>query len=505
MCLPRPALTLLLFITMPASTIAQGRPPAEVIVQAVDSVAAAAIRDGIAPAIGLAVVRDGRVLYTRSHGQADATAGVAADDRTLWYVASTSKSFTGFAVSLLADQEVLTFDAPITTLLPGVAWHPGARPETITLGMFLSHTHALTDNAVVLSASFTGAIPERDWPSLLRQAVPAGHADLVYSNFGYNVAAMVVDRRRPEGWKRFLEQAVFHPAGMRETFARVSGLDPRRIARPHRLQADGRYVTEPFQKTDVTMNAAGGHLATLSDLARWTIVQMDSGRIDGRQVFPSSAVERSHDLIARHTRDQSRRFAFFDREGWAAGWDIGSYEGERMVSRFGSYHTTRSHLGFLPNRRVGVVAMSTGGLGSSLTDVIAALVYDLDAGRADARTRAATRLEDLRRRLTSSQRATAASDSTRAARQQKPLGRPLSDFTGRFTAPSYGTLEFVLRNDRLEYSWGVLRGPAEIFDAATQQMRIEMGGSGTPVRFHFSGSGPARTVELQSIRFERRG
>src|SRR6185436_12488145 len=100
------------------------------------------------------------------------------------------------------------------------------------------------------------------------------------------------------------------------TYSRVSGLDSKRIAKPHRFLATGRYITEPFFKTDATMNSAGGQLTTLHDLARWTIVQMDSGVIDGRRVFPAQAVALSHRLIAKQTRDQSKRFAFFDREGW---------------------------------------------------------------------------------------------------------------------------------------------------------------------------------------------
>ena len=196
---------------------------------------------------------------------------------------------------------------------------------------------------------------------------------------------MVIDTLRPEGWRAYLEQNVYRPAGLHQTFARVSGLDARRIAKPHRLRGSGRFETQTFFKTDATMNSAGGHLATLRDLARWTIVQMDGGRIDGKQVFPSAAVALSHRLIATHTNDNARRFAYFDREGWGAGWDIGTYEGERMISRFGGYHSFRSHLSFLPRRRVGVVAITNGGLGSTLTDVIAALTYDLEAGRPEAR------------------------------------------------------------------------------------------------------------------------
>lgn len=473
------------------------------IARAVDSLATVAVRDGIAPAIGVAVVMDGRTIYMKGHGMADATTGVRADDRTLWYLASTSKSLTGFGVSLLAQRGVIQLEAPIRTTVPNARWHADARPEQLTLARFLSHTHYLNDNAVVLSAAFTGAVPENRWPELVALAAPSGNTDLVYSNFGYNVAAMAIDAARPEGWKKFLEEQVYVPAGMRETYARVSGLDARRIAMPHRLTPEGHYVTTPFHKRDATMNSAGGHVATLSDLARWTIVQMDSGRIDGRQVFPKAAVELAHRQIAPQTRDQAKRFAYFDRAGWSAGWDIGTYEGERMVSRFGGYSSTRSHLGFLPGRRIGVVAMSTGGLGSSLTDVISAYAYDLEAGRPEAHTRATERMNELRTRLTNARRTAATADSTRQARQRQTLSRPLSDFAGRYAAPSYGEIALTVQDGQLRYAWGVLTGEVEIFDAARNQLLIDFSGGTTPMTFAFGNRGPAPTLTLQGITFTR--
>ena len=484
------------------SSIQQQRASPETIAAAVDSLATRAIAAGVAPAIGIAIAMDGKTVYLRSHGYADRTAGITADSKTLWYIASTSKSLTGFGVSLLAEQGALRLEAPTTTLLPQVKWHPSVRAEELTLARFLSHTHYLNDNAVVQSAAFTGAIPEREWPKLVVLAQPRNDRDLVYSNFGYNVAAMVIDAIRPEGWRKYLEQNVYAPAGMQETYARVSGLDPRRIARPHELLADGSYQTAPFFKADATMNSAGGHLATLGDLARWAIVQMDSGMIDGKRVFPAAAVARSHELIARQTRDQARRFAFFDREGWGAGWDLGTYEGERMVSRFGGYHTTRSHLSFLPRRRIGVVALSTGGQGSALTDVVAGLAYDLEAGEPEARSRAAERLGQLEARLTASRRRVAAEDSTRASRQQ-PLGRPLADFAGTYQEPSYGEIAFSEQNGRLQYRWGVLSGPVEVYDAAKSQLRFEIAGTGNVVSFSFNGAGPATALEVQGVTFRR--
>lgn len=478
------------------------RPDAATIARAVDSLAARAVADGLAPALGVAVTMDGRTIHAKSYGMAEMTGNVPVDDRTLWYIASTSKSFTGFGVALLANKGALRFDAPITTLLPNARWNPAVHAESLTLAHFLSHTHRMNDDAVVSSAAFTGEIPEARWPALIALAGPRPTNDLVYSNFGYNVAAMVIDVIRPEGWKRYLEENVFLPAGMRDTYSRVSRIDTKRIAKPHRFRADGGYTTEPFFKTDATMNSAGGHLATLHDLARWTIVQTDSGIIDGRRVFPAEAIALSHRLIAKQTRDQAKRFAFFDREGWGAGWDIGAYEGEPMVSRFGSYHTTRSHLSFLPRRRIGVVAMSSGGL-SALTDIVAAFAYDLEAGRPDAYKRADERMTELRRRFSDSQKGVATQDSTRAARQRVPLSRPLADFAGTYAEPSYGKITFTIQDGRLAYRWGALYGPAEIYDATKGQLRIEIAGSGSVVTFSFAGAGPARSLELQGVTFAR--
>ncbi|HEX6053234.1 MAG TPA: serine hydrolase [Gemmatimonadaceae bacterium] len=487
-----------------AAVSAQGAGPSPPeLARAVDSLAAHVVATGLAPAIGVAVVMDGRTVLARSHGFADVTRGVRADDRTLWYLASTSKSFTGFAASLLADEGVIRFDAPITQLVPRARWHTDARPETLTLSHFLAHTHGLQGGtAVVTNAAFTGAIPEARWPELLVWSAPTGSSDLVYSNLGYNVAAMAIDARRPEGWRRFMDQRVYGPAGMRDTYARVSGLDASRIAKPHVIDADGRYVTATFHKTDATMNSAGGHLSTVHDLARWVTVQMDSGRIDGRQVFPSSAVALSQRTIAPQTRPNAKRFAYFDRHGWAAGWDVGAYEGEPMVSRFGSYHTTRSHVSFLSRRRIGVVVETTGRAAWTATDVIAAFAYDLEAGRPDAMVRAEERLRPLYDRLATDRRQAVARDSAQRARPI-PSSTDVAKVAGRYSHPGYGTVVFGTRNGRLHYEWGVLSGPVDLVDASRGQWSLEFVGSPTQVQFANDREGPATSVQLRGITFTR--
>src|SRR5688572_13226209 len=98
--------SLLVFLLLPMSVISSQPPRADAaaIARAVDSLAALAVTQGLAPALGVAVTMNGRIIYSRSHGMADVTAKIPADERTLWYVASTSKSLTGMGIALLAHK-----------------------------------------------------------------------------------------------------------------------------------------------------------------------------------------------------------------------------------------------------------------------------------------------------------------------------------------------------------------------------------------------------------------
>src|SRR6187397_2732431 len=80
------------------------RPAPEVIARAVDSLATRIVSSGVSPGLGVAVAMDGKTILAKGYGWADADMRIPATDRTLWYLASTSKSYTGFGISLLAHQ-----------------------------------------------------------------------------------------------------------------------------------------------------------------------------------------------------------------------------------------------------------------------------------------------------------------------------------------------------------------------------------------------------------------
>jgi hypothetical protein len=60
--------------------------------------------------------------------------------------------------------------------------------------------------------------------------------------------------------------------------------------------------------------------------------------------------------------------------------------------------------------------------------------------------------------------------------------------------------------DGLEVQIGILRSRAEVYDAAEDRLRVELGGSGVVASFDFpEGSGAAVAVSIAGFRFERTG
>lgn len=244
------------------------------------------------------------------------------------------------------------------------------------------------------------------------------------------------------------------------------------------------------------MNSAGGHLASITDLARWTMLHIDDGRLEGRQVFPAQVVRRSHEILGR----QNVQFAYFQRDGWGFGWDVGSYEGEPMVSRFGSYTGFRSHLSMLPARRVGVVAQVNSTPGWRLTDIIAAYAYDVFRGRTDADARGQARLDTLVTQLEARR--------TRLASAPSPVHtppRPIADYVGVYEDAALGRIEIVPDEAGISVRWGVLPNlRLDVRDAEKQIFLVTSFGGLSPFQFIFGATGPAQALETEGRRALRR-
>ncbi len=457
---------------------------------------------GFVAGISIAVTHGDRVVYVGSFGVADTDSGRRVDEHTRFYIASTTKALTATAVLLQASRGALQLDAPISRYLPDLAFKTPLRADAITVRDLLSMTDGIDACLpVVFRTAYTGVFTPSGLMALMAQCGPSPTGRRFdYRNLPYNLLGMVLAPGTTDGWKAVVRADVLAPLGMTETTARLSTLAPGRIALPHEATGAG-FRRIRLGKVDNNLHAAGGYFSTARDLAQFVAAQVSDGRLDGHRLFPAGVLASSY---ARHA-EQDHDFGPYHRYGWGYGWDLGTYQGQTLVHRFGSFPGYRSHVSFMPERGLGVVILSNGLAEPFAIDDLADYIYDRLAATPDvAYTRYTAALQQGERRKARYAEHLRKQRAIQRARQQQPLAHPLAAYAGRYTNAQMGTLTWRLVAGQLDVASGAARSRADIYDAAKNQMRVELTGSGEVVTFHFpDASASAESLQYGGYRFER--
>ena len=457
---------------------------------------------GLTPGMSIAITMGDSVIYTGAFGVADAQTGRLVDEETAFYIASSTKALTATAVVLLAERGELDLGAPVSRYLPDLRLRPPLDADSISIQALLTMTHGIKNGGpVVLRTAFTGDFTPETLIRILGLYPPAesGRA-FKYGNLGYNILGLVLDPDDGEGWKDVVRREVLEPLGMTETSARLSELVPGRIAMPHSIVPDRGFQRVPLAKADANLHAAGGHFATPRDLARFVAAHVAEGILEGERIFSAEAIVSTH----RKHADQDRDFGPFHRFGWGYGWDLGTFEGDTIVHRFGSFSGYRSHMSFMPAHGIGVIVLVNGdGPASPAADLMATYAYDRLLDKPDLAATYDTRFAELEAAADEAEERLAQHLAERAVRQE-PLPHALEAYAGVYEHPALGKMEWRVEDDRLVVRMGVAESEAEAYAAAEDQLRVELTGGGEVVDFTFPvGGGPAESIEYNGFTLVR--
>lgn len=328
------ATSLLALLFIPTAAIAQTDPVARV-----DSVFAQWRAAGV-PGCAVGVAENGRPVLRRAYGLADLEHEVPNTPETVFEAGSVSKQFTAAAVVLLARQGKLSLDDDVRRYIPEV---PDYRTP-ITLRHLLNHTSGLRDWGSVqeIAGSPRGTRIHThahvlDIVSRQRALNFAPGAEYLYSNTGYNLLAILVERVSGTSFAEFSKREIFTPLGMtstqwRDDFSRV--VRGRAQAYDHR---DGAYHLEmPFEN----VHGNGGLLTTVADLLRWNEA-LTSGALGG---------------VRDELQTQGRLTGGRQIE-YALGLRVAPYRGVDEVSHSGSTAGYRAYLARYPRQGLSVAVL----------------------------------------------------------------------------------------------------------------------------------------------------
>jgi len=505
---------------MPATLAAAASPPSRAepattpsvaagdahFVQALEAfVADARRRLEVVPGIAVAISRANGPLLVAAYGRADVETGLPATPDTLFYIASSTKSFVGLALARLDARGEIDLDWTLAELAPDVGFAPEVRAGEVTLRHLLTHTHGLDNGAMTFRLAYSGEHDPAALWRLLARLEPNGEAPLGtfnYGNLGYNVATLLIERRLGRSWQEIVETEVLEPLGLRRTIAR--GLAGARrdwaFASPYdsaRPEAGERLY---LVKEDDTMQSAGGMFSTARDLARWIQVNLAAARGEASPI-PAPVVASTHNAIAA----LDERFEMFQRSGYGLGWYSGDFGGDGLFHSFGGFAGARAHVSFMPARNLGVaVLVNDQGSGFVLADAVAAFAYEwFQHGPESASREGVARIERIAARSAELRQRDAGQRAERAQRRWQ-LTLPRARYAGRYCSPDYGTISLEGVDGQFAMTMGRLRAVAEPF-TDPDSMRFEpIPGSGMVLRFRIDDQTAVAVTGFGST-FERCG
>jgi CubicO group peptidase (beta-lactamase class C family) len=287
---------------------------------------------GEVPGASLLVLKDGKPLVAKGYGLSELDTHTKAGPGTNYRLASVSKQFTATAILLLAQDDKLSLDDPARKWLPDLP----AVAAPITIRQLLSHQGGLIDYEDIMPADISVPLRDKDVLALLATTdhlyfTPG--TSYRYSNGGYAMLALIVEKASGMPYPTFVKQRIFDPLGMSHTLAFVK----EGPAVPNRAfgysDEAGRWV-----RTDQSMTSSvlgdGGIYSNIDDLARW-----DAALYDNRLLSDASRKAAFTGWTA--TDDPTIRYGYGWRITGDSLWHSGETIGFRnVIVRYPKQHLT---------------------------------------------------------------------------------------------------------------------------------------------------------------------
>jgi CubicO group peptidase (beta-lactamase class C family) len=277
------------------------------------------------------------------------------DTQTNFRLASFTKQFTATCIMLLVHDGKLHYDEHLTDIFPEFP----AYGKPITIRNLLNHTSGLPDYEDILMKQYPDT-PEDKIPQILDAGVvklleqqtsgkfPPG-SKWEYSNSGYAVLAMIVEKVSGKTFGQFLQERIFAPLKMTNTLAYEKGKNEV----PHRAYGHTR-IDGVWRETDQSPTSAvlgdGGIYSSLDDLAKWDRALRDHTLLSEQEMRPA--------LTPVHPTVGPSKFPEGKPVSYGFGWFLDPYRGHKRMWHYGETVGFRTVIERFPDDKLTIIVLA---------------------------------------------------------------------------------------------------------------------------------------------------
>ncbi|MCC5940412.1 MAG: beta-lactamase family protein [Balneolaceae bacterium] len=305
------------------------------------------------PGAAVTIVKDGRVIYQKGFGVKERGKPEKVDEYTVFRLGSLSKGFASVLTGLLVEEDILSWDIPITNYLNDFRLNDPEQTERVQIRHLLSHTsglprHAYT-NLLEDGLSLDQIIPRLESvPLVAREGTQ--HS---YQNAAFSIIEKIVENQTNTSYNALLQEKLFEPLAMNRASYNYDGIiNSGNNASPHLYasRAQGR-VPVAINRRYYNAVSSGGVNASASDMGNWLLL------LTG--YYPEIISEETlNEIFTPIATIRNRRFSRYwdgvNESYYAKGWRVLDNHGQRIVYHGGYVNGYRSEVAFAPEDGLGI-------------------------------------------------------------------------------------------------------------------------------------------------------
>lgn len=322
-------LLLVIFLALPTAAARRRSVavPTPLAVPGIEAIAAEALTK--VPGLSIAI-RKGNAYYTNGSGEHDRTTHAPVRAESVFQIASLTKQFTGAAVAKLIEQGRVGIDDSVRRFIPEL----DGRFDPITIRHLLHHTSGIADHLGQIDTPFESKSQQEVLALIMSRPPyePSG-ARWAYSNAGYYLLGMVIERAANMTYEQYLRTTFFEPLQLTNTsYCGTSGALP-----PGYGTSNGAFVD--YRPMDMSLLFSAGSLcSTASDLVRWN-----------RALVAGTVVS--------HTSLLAQSFPAYVGTEYGFGLYTDSFAGHPRIWHNGRIFGFQSHIAHFPDEDLTIVVL----------------------------------------------------------------------------------------------------------------------------------------------------
>ncbi len=418
---------------LPAKQAAQVRSTVEAILKAWN-----------VPGAAVGIVSEGKIVFLEGFGQRDVEKNLPVTPRTRFILGSTTKAFTTMAIGLLAHENKLDWDKPVSSYLPDFRLMDEYATLHATVRDLAVHRTGLPRHDMVWVNS---PMDIGEMVRTLRFLEPSRElrAAFQYNNLMYMTLGLLVEKAAGMPWDDCMREKILKPLRMEQSGCSVPEYAAAaEQALSYRFEKD-RYSAQPLPQPAAKLmygpRASGSVNTTAEDMCRWIAAHLESGKVDGLQVFPGDVVREMH--TPQITPPQGPGS---DEEtlspSYALGWMTDVYRGQWRVHHGGSTQDFNSYVSLFPRTKTGLVVLIN--VSSPAINILALSIGDVALGLSPIDWTQRVR-EEMKKRQP-------AEPQDKGIEGANPAHK-LEEYAGEYAHPAYGVLTVEKTAEKLRGSF----------------------------------------------------